>query len=343
MTCSSCNSEFGRGSIEGTAVQSTLQCNNCGAPFQSVRNMTSDFCESCESSIVNDEMLASMTQPNYIIPFNISKAEAEHNFRKWLSTRPLAPTELRRNIKIANRNTYLMPFWCFDYNNEGTMIFDATQSRHYTRGDYDITEIKHFDMEVSGRVVNEMIPADAMQELSDTYMEYISPFDNSELVEFSPCVLSGTRSKKYDYSASQVESTADELNQRFTEEVFSNACKGGYSVSGVKEDNVTKEITKRCLVYYPLYIFNCTFNGNEYEFYMNGQTGQIAGETPISVKRVLQEIFMPVILTIIAAFIGFILGFDTGGTSQIILESVILTGYIIFVLGNFGERIGGKN
>ncbi len=39
-----------------------------------------------------------------------------------------------------------VPFWMFDGEAEGSAQYEATRSRCYTSGDYEVTETDHFDV-----------------------------------------------------------------------------------------------------------------------------------------------------------------------------------------------------
>jgi hypothetical protein len=332
MICTSCNSHFSLLDIEPKDTGESQLCISCGSPIDSHGNILSGFCEACERSVIHTDVLDSMQTPDFIAPFEFDDKEAEKKFKAWLKTRPLVSNELRKSIHITKTNKYLMPFWCFDYENSGSMLFDVTTTTKHSSGDYIITEIKHFDAEVIGNVITNYIPADGMEELDDDYMEAITPFNNDNITNFDPCVLSGTRSKRYDYDNRQVKHVADTINERFVVDYFSQRIQG-YKVANIKADAVIKRNNQINLIYYPLYIFSCNVDGKTYKFYMNGQSGCIAGETPISPTKVFRTVAIATLCYIPVGYIYYLCaGFAIDWKSALCLAVFSIIAVVIYYL-----------
>ena len=53
----------------------------------------------------------------------------------------------------------------------------------------------------------------------------------------------------------------------------------------------------------PIWIANYKFNGQVYNFVVNGQTGKIAGKSPISVPKVILTIVLAILAIIVAYYL----------------------------------------
>ena len=77
-----------------------------------------------------------------------------------------------------------VPFWMFDGKATGSAQYEATRSRCYTSGDYEVTETDHFDVFREGSIAFEKVPVDASSKMPDDYKDSIAPFDYKELKHF---------------------------------------------------------------------------------------------------------------------------------------------------------------
>mgnify|MGYP004430425273 CR=1 FL=1 len=116
--------------------------------------------------------------------------------------------------------------------------------------------------------------------MPDDLMESIEPFDISEAVDFQTAYLAGYLANKYDVTA---EESIDRVNarvKRSTEEAFAETVKGYDSVN-VENSSIQFRGGKAQYALYPVWLLNTTWNGNQYLFAMNGQTGRFVGDLPI--------------------------------------------------------------
>lgn len=285
LKCESCQSEIDPTELLEPEASDT--CKNCGSPLNTKDNTYSDFCPSCQSSFINEEALSKEDPPEYIAPFEIEPQEAEKKFSDWLSTRRWIPESLRKDIRISARNKYLMPFYCYGFYNQGKQVFDCVKLRFSGSGKNKRVKRDHYDVTVEGTAVLIDYPVDAMIELKDEIVDFISPFDNEKCAEFLPPLFSGVHSKRQDYTREEMEPRALEACKRYTAEYMQSHIKDLYVSKKLKKDNMEYELTSAVLVYYPVYILTLSYRNNSYSFYMNGQTGKICGETPISKPKVI--------------------------------------------------------
>ena len=174
----------------------------------------------------------------------------------------------------------------YDGEASGSAQFHATQVHTYTSGDYEITETRHYDVRRAGSIAFEKIPVDASSKMPDDYMDSIEPYDYAELKPFSTAYLPGFMADKYDVSVEDSRERAD------------TRCAGSLlralerTVSGYTTCNETSRDIhlKRGKVHYallPVWILNTRWEGKDFLFAMNGQTGKLVGNLPVSTKRVI--------------------------------------------------------
>ena len=92
-----------------------LICGTCGGQFLADKSSLSGLCPYCGSnSITESGNTSGMLEPTGVIPFKISKDEAQNVFRQWISARRLAPLDLKNNSEITDLVGVYVPYWVFD-------------------------------------------------------------------------------------------------------------------------------------------------------------------------------------------------------------------------------------
>ena len=77
----------------------------------------------------------------------------------------------------------------------------------------------------------------------------------------------------------------------------------GYTSCSVKEENIRLKRGKVQYALMPVWILNTKWEGKDYLFAMNGQTGKLVGNLPVSKKRVL-GLFSAIAAPLLAAAIS---------------------------------------
>ena len=126
------------------------------------------------------------------------------------------------------------------------------------------------------------IPVDGSSKMPDDLMESIEPFDFSEAVDFQTAYLSGFFANRYDVTADDSVERANTRIKNRTEAEFKKTTKGYDSVVTAASSMRLSESTEHYALY-PVWILNTKWNGNDYMFAMNGQTGKFTGNLPASV------------------------------------------------------------
>ena len=184
----------------------------------------------------------------------------------------------------GNEKSYVppryVPFWLFDTDVDAQVRYRATKVRTWSDSDYDYTETSHFMVHRGGSVGFEHVPVDGSSKMADDLMESIEPYNISDAVHFQTAYLAGYVADKYDVTAEESVDRANQRVKRSTEEVFAETVKG-YTTVTPENTNVQFHGGKARYALYPVWLLNTTWNGNQYVFAMNGQTGKFVGDLPV--------------------------------------------------------------
>ena len=135
----------------------------------------------------------------------------------------------------------------------------------------------------SGNIGFTRVPVDGSTKMEDDLMESIEPFDFKEAVPFQTAYLAGYMADKYDVGAEESIARANERVKRSTENNFKSTVTGYTSVT-TEQSSVRLHDGSAKYALYPVWILNTTWNGKQYRFAMNGQSGKFVGDLPVDKK-----------------------------------------------------------
>ena len=120
--------------------------------------------------------------------------------------------------------------------------------------------------------------------MPDDYMDSIEPFDYSELTPFSTGYMPGFMADKYDVSAKACSARADERAINTAESCLRDSVVGYSSVlTRHKDIQLHRGEVKYALL--PVWLLSTRWNGQNWLFAMNGQTGKFVGKLPVDKKK----------------------------------------------------------
>lgn len=259
-------------------------CQNCGAVIVSDENTAASWCHYCDSPVVLQERLSGQLAPTYVIPFQVTKEQAQKAFEDWSRKGLFTPKSFRDAKKVKSVQGIYIPFWLYDVSSEGTVQARATKVRTYVRGDYIYTETSHFNIFRRAKMNYIHVPADASEKMNDDIMNLLEPYDYSQLQKFQMPFLAGFSADKYSYTADQM---YDRVRMRVDEFVkqYIRGTIGGYSTVTYQSEQINSEMKHADYTMLPVWIFSYDYKDSEHMFVMNGQTGKIVGTLPIDKKR----------------------------------------------------------
>ncbi len=139
-------------------------------------------------------------------------------------------------------------------------------------------------MERAGNVAFQRIPVDGSTKMPDDHMDSIEPFDYSELKPFSKAYLPGFLADKYDQSAEESSKRADARCESSMLCALEKTVTG-YATCVPVEKNVRLQRGKVHYALLPVWMLSTSWNGKNFLFAMNGQTGKLVGDLPVSKKK----------------------------------------------------------
>ena len=182
------------------------------------------------------------------------------------------------------RGVYV-PFWMFDGQAEGTVDYEGLIHHEYETSDYEVTETEHYDVHRGGSISFEKVPVDASSKMPDDHMDSIEPYDYRAFQPFSTAYLPGYMADKYDEDADTCQARAHSRMQNSVSSELSASITGYNSVSTLSE-NISIDYTAKHYALLPVWMLHTKWQGKDYLFAMNGQTGKLVGDLPVDKRKV---------------------------------------------------------
>ena len=282
-------------------------CQSCGAELITDLNTTATECVYCHNPVVLKGRLSGEYRPSKVIPFKVSRQQAVDIFKNWCSQRKFLPKDFVSDSQLLHLHGVYVPFWVADCHIRGRMNAECHKIRRWSSGDYHYTEVKEYEVIRNAELDFEGIPADGESKVPDDLMEAIEPFDYRETVAFEMAYLSGFMSDKYDVNKSQVFPRVRNRAVNGSDQMLRSSMTGYDSVRVVQSDmNVLQ--TKWQYMLLPVWFMSYIYQGKQYDFAINGQTGKQAGTPPLDSGKLSRLCFLIVLgATIIGTLGGFLL------------------------------------
>ena len=259
-------------------------CDSCGGEIIVDETTSSTKCPYCGNNLVVSKQLSGDLRPNYVIPFKNDKETVQQDLKKFFRKKPLLPGSFSKENVIEEIKSLYVPFWIFDADVEGKVRFKGETTRTWSDSNYDYRETKYYSIIRGGGIAFDHVPVDGSSKMEDKLMESIEPYDFSQAEEFNIAYLAGIAADRYDVDK---DVTFNRATQRFrdgTIQAFRDDVHG-YSNVTVQDSNIQLSNTKANYALYPVWILNTKWKDKNYRFAVNGQTGKVAGDLPVSVPK----------------------------------------------------------
>lgn len=268
---------------EGDGMRA-YSCPSCGAELICNENTAATSCPYCGNPTVVPGQFSGQLRPDFIIPFKLSKEAAVKALKEHYKGKFFLPKSFTRENHVQEIQGIYVPFWMFDGEARGDARYETTRSHTYRSGEYEITETEHFDIYRAGFVSFEKIPADASSKMPDDHMDSIEPYDYQELKPFSTAYLPGFLADKFDVTVEQCRQRADQRCEGTLASTL-RATVTGYDTCMLINSSVDLKRGKVHYALMPVWMLNTKWKGKDFLFAMNGQTGKLVGDLPVSWGR----------------------------------------------------------
>ncbi len=246
------------------------KCRNCGIELIMNDQPADTFCRFCGAPALAPQSFESGSAPELIIPFGIDKMHAQQIFLQHLSKRPLASSVFTQKAKSGNFAALYVPVCLADV---------SMQTAVNTSDDYGNKKTEHITSSAKNML------ASISRTANDYFLRDLGPFN------FDGAVAYGSEHADIPYERMQSISE-EEILARPIDELETSCVKAATDLFGQQENERhvvnckatgTSFSCKKILV--PVWVLNFNDRGYTHQIFLNGQSGKIIGEPPISGRR----------------------------------------------------------
>lgn len=271
----------------------SFKCKACTATVDFPAGTTATRCPYCGSDVVFEQPSnPRMVRPESVIPFQVNADAATQKFRTWLRSRWLAPGALKRMAQLAKIDGLYTPFFTYDaqadsdWSGEAGHYYYVSVPRTVVR-DGRSTTIQAQERRIrwehrSGRhsqFYNDVLIC-ASKGLPTNIVTKAYPFHLNALVSYDPRFLAGFLAEEYSVEPKEGWNQAKAQVVESERRECSRALDGD-TQRGLRVNTRLSGITWKHMLL-PLYVAAYMFGAKTYRFVVNGQTGEVQGEAPIS-------------------------------------------------------------
>lgn len=297
------NSAKLRQSKDWGAQKKNIICQNCGGSAMYDMTTTANTCPFCGSTSVmpvDDE--EDVMAPGGVVPFEISREKAAELFKAWLKHKLFAPSAAKKSCEAKEFNGIYLPYWTFDANTTSAYRgsygkdYKDKEGKTHTRW-YDCSGI--YDEFIDDQVVY------ASTKTTNPNIQAVSEFNFTKLRDYDPQFIAGFAAERYSLGLDDGWKSAQQFIQRRLKSNIESRIRSRYNADRVRNVQLStsyENITFKYLLA-PIWISNFKFKDQVYNFVVNGQTGRIAGKSPISPLRVLAAIAIAIAVLVLLAYI----------------------------------------
>ncbi|MEK3934454.1 hypothetical protein MKY41_03970 [Sporosarcina sp. FSL W7-1349] len=273
-----------------------FRCENCGAETLLDKDQVAAFCTFCGSSHIAVSEHQAGIKPALVVPFQIPKEEAIDKFKDWMKRRYFAPSKLSQTYQLNKMTGTYLPYWTFD---------SRTVSQYVVRIGtyYYVTETRTVIEDGKPKTVTEQVRKTSWRTERGRYRHFfddvlvkasrnsatglinkIEPFQLSGLLDYKREYVSGFLAERYSIPLKEGWQDARRIIDRGIENGIYGQVHGD-EVQLVDVATDYRDITYKHILL-PIWISSFQFNQKVYQFLVNGQTGKVSGNSPISILKV---------------------------------------------------------
>lgn len=259
----------------------SYNCTNCGGEIVSQGDTVATFCPYCKSPTIIRAKLQGEFKPRYILPFKIDEKQAKELYRRWIAKKIYTPKDFKTRERIDEIKGIYAPFWLYDMEMSGGFVGTGKNVTSWRSGDYVYTKTDYYTVRRAGDNSYNKVPKDASSKMDDTMMEFIEPFDYNDMKDFAMPYMSGFFAERFDQDQDvcldDAKRKAEEYFEgRLTETVH------GYTSFNVISSYYNFGNIQASYAMLPTYYMLNKYKEKDYDFMINGQTGKIYGNPPLS-------------------------------------------------------------
>jgi hypothetical protein len=275
----------------------SAQCVSCGSKTVKLDGAPA-FCAYCANQNLETPEEGYGVRPGWVAPFKLTAQEASVRLEGWIKKRFLSPFSFKKERSAGSLQGVFLPYWSFGasagaaYTGQAGNYYQDTEINTAPSGDHSETKSRRV-RKVRWRMVSgnydkkfaDIIFSDASH-IDAGIIKSIEPFKLNELVKYDPKFLNGFSLERYKLGLKGTWDRAKAYMSHVLRSDITGIVKRGSDITGTVNICTHYSDISYKLMLLPLWVFTYLYKNKTYNVYINGQTGEAHGESPVSVLKI---------------------------------------------------------
>ena len=303
MVCDYCHNHFDPTQITDNSTRDDAKtqpyfdsfvyiCPSCGAELVTTdKNDAIGFCQYCGGASMIFDKIRREWKPDSVVPFKVTKEQCKELYLKEVKKNPFIGGKYRNPQTIDGFRGIYMPYWSYDAAIVGEFSIRGVSSRQHVGG--NTYHIYHYDMRSNTDYTLKGFSHDASMTFDDDLSETLAPFNQNGAVTFSPVYLSGFYAEignvdPHEYDDEIIKEVVADAEKVYSECPAITGAKNQHSLTiKAGESKFPASIKSVSRTMNPVWFMSCRNNDSITYAAVNGQTGKVVADLPLSPLRIL--------------------------------------------------------
>jgi hypothetical protein len=276
-----------------------VKCDGCGASITFKPPEVSTNCPFCgRHRVAQAKSPDPIVAPQAVLPFALTKEQARDSVRRWMAALWFAPDALKQMARDQGLAGVYLPFWTFDAHTtsfyrgqRGSYYY--VEERYVENGETKVRQVRQTQWDpASGQVAlwHDDVTVPATTSVPRNRLDALEPWDFPKLAPYDPAYLAGFAAQRYQLELPDGFAQARTImDSRVRDEVERDI--GGDEQRVDSVDTSYAGVTFKHLLL-PVYLGAYGFGAKIYQVLVNARTGEVQGDRPYSVWKILFAILL---------------------------------------------------
>ncbi len=308
MKCQSCSSLYSPYAVakEEDAEESVgnndemlinvYRCPQCGAQILSEDQDVAGFCSYCASSVILEKKLERAKKPDYIVPFLYSKDYCKAMYFNRLNKDIYAPSDLKNPDGIEAVRGIYMPYWIYKFKQSGYLTLSATEKKDYISKEQNKNSGQYYTFNAALHAEYDGVAHDASSTYPDFISERLGTYDvYDNMKEFTPAYLCGFYADSADIGSINYQSYEAECCKELSANRIRDRISQTHNLISSNAEirkQIKSETLETRMALFPVWFLSFRRHKRMAYVAMNGQSGRLLADIPISIRKYLLFSFL---------------------------------------------------
>ncbi len=286
----------------------SVKCESCQAISIFDPDRAAQRCDFCASpAIVAVDDMTGVITPESLLPAVIPATTVRDQLREWYKTRWWAPNKLKKAALTDTLHGIYLPYWTFDahvgalWTAESGYYYYETETYRGSDGKTQTRQVRKIRWESSEGQLSHFFDDDAVPGtvgIHTALLRKVEPFPTiSDLRPYEPAFVRGWTVERYQVDLRQASQTSKQQMDHTIHQLCSRQVPGDTQRNLQVQTDYQGRTFKHILV--PVWLTTYTYGRKSFQVVVNGYTGKMAGEHPLSWVKITFAILAALIVILI--------------------------------------------